>query len=539
MDNMVYIQRISPDELIVDNFAGGGGASTGIERALGRPVDIAVNHDPDAIAMHKVNHPRTLHYCESVWEVDPRKATNGRPVALAWFSPDCKHFSKAKGGKPINKEIRGLAWVAVKWAATVRPRVIILENVEEFKTWGPIQNGKPIKELAGKTFNQFTAELRRLGYAVDWRELKACDYGAPTIRKRFFLVARCDGQPITWPTPTHGSGKLPYRTASEIIDWSLPCPSIFDSSEEIYKKYGVRALRPLADATLRRIARGIKKFVIDNPKPFIIPWIVTNTTGSIGQSIIDPVNTITTGGGGGQMLIAPTLIQYHDEKNEKEIRGQSLENALQTVDTSNRYGLIMCFMSKYYSGGHNGCGNDVQEPLNTVTTVDHNAIVAANLVKFQQKSIGQKPGEPTHIVMPGAARFGVVTSNLIKLKDDGVKYETSEKVKAFLVKYYGPAIGQDCSDPLHTITTRHRFALATVNNEQYAITDIGLRMLTPRELFKAQGFPDDYIIDTTADKKPITKTAQVARCGNSVCPPLAEALVRALFNCKEARDAKI
>ena len=553
------------DGLIVDNFAGGGGASTGIELALGRPVDIAINHDRDAIAMHAANHPYTRHYCESVWDIDPREATQGQPVTLAWFSPDCTHFSKSRGGRPVQKNIRGLAWVAVRWAATVRPRVIILENVEEFKTWGPLKNGQPDKRKSGRTFRSFINALKSHGYAVDWRELRACDYGAPTIRKRFFLIARCDNEPITWPTPTHGapdsvgvkSGNLlPYRTAAEIIDWSLPCPSIFDTSEEIRQKYGINAVRPLAEATLRRIARGLQKFVIDNPNPYIVPTLV-GVGGRAGQSrprgADEPMATITskadvalitpyitslcqtgftadrsrpidapintTVSKAEQCLIAPTLIQYHGEQSDKETRGQSVGDPLMVVDSSNRYGLVSAFMSKYYSGGHTGDGNDARAPLNTVTAIDHNALVAANIIKFKGGNIGQSTTEPLQTITAGGYHFG--------------------EVRAFLTKYYGAktAIGQAITEPLRTITSKDRFGLVTIHGDEYAIIDIGLRMLSPRELFNAQGFPPDYVIDVGADNKSITKSAQVARCGNSVCPALAEALVRA--NLPEMCGAKI
>ncbi|MCL2215794.1 MAG: DNA cytosine methyltransferase [Defluviitaleaceae bacterium] len=539
------VQMTLLDELIVDNFAGGGGASTGIELATGRPVDIAINHDPDAIAMHKVNHPHTQHFCESVWDVDPRKVTRGRRVGLAWFSPDCKHFSKAKGGKPVNREIRGLAWVAVRWAATVRPRVIILENVEEFKTWGPVVDGKPNKREAGRTFNSFINALRHHGYAVDFRELKACDYGAPTIRKRFFLIARCDGQPIRWPKPTHGdpkseavkTGKLrPWRTAAEIIDWTLPCPSIFDTSEEIWKKYGLRAIRPLADTTLRRIARGLQKFVFENPEPFIVDFKFDNAPKRSGE----PLGTITSVNGYGVVtpyvmqchsgfredidstskplktilarpewaVVAPTLIQYHGEQSGREVRGQNPGNPLLTADAANRYGLVMAFMSKYYSGGHQGCGNTLQQPLNTVTAIDHNALVTSHLTIFRNGySRGcQGNTEPLNTITATPGHFG--------------------EVRAFLVKYYGQGDGQPVTESLHTATSRDTFGLVTIHGEQYAIADIGLRMLTPRELFNAQGFPPDYAIETGPDGKPITKAAQIARCGNAVPPPFAEALVR-------------
>lgn len=535
------------DELIIDNFAGGGGASTGIELATGRPVDIAINHDPSAIAMHKANHPHTRHFCESVWEIDPRAVTNGKPVALAWFSPDCKHFSKAKGGKPVNKEIRGLAWVAVRWAATVRPRVIILENVEEFKTWGPVMNGKPVKEKAGRTFNSFINALRSHGYTVDWRELRACDYGAPTIRKRFFLVARCDGQPISWPEPTHAApeseevkaGRLkPWRTAAEIIDWTLPCPSIFDTTEEILQKHNLRAVRPLADATLRRIARGLQKFVIDNSEPFIVqigqqgfggdkmqysintplttivtkaehclltPYLMPNNENNVPTGPDTPVPTVTTGNR--NFIVTPTLTQYHGEKSRREVRGQSVDNPLLTADAANRFGLVTAFMSKYYGGGHHGSGNSPSEPLNTVTGIDHNAIVTSHLTIFRNNSDGQTMETPFNTVMTSAGHFG--------------------EVRAFLVKYYGQGDAQAATEPLHTITAQDRFGLVTIHGEQYAVIDIGLRMLTPRELFDAQGFPHDYIIDVGPNGEIVTKSAQVARCGNAVPPPFAEALVRA------------
>ncbi|MCL2223604.1 MAG: DNA cytosine methyltransferase [Defluviitaleaceae bacterium] len=472
-------------ELIIDNFAGGGGASTGIELATGRRVDIAINHDPAAIAMHMVNHPLTRHFCESVWNVDPRKVTRGKPVALAWFSPDCKHFSKAKGGKPVDKDIRGLAWVAVRWAATVRPRVIILENVEEFKTWGPVADGRPIKGQSGRTFNSFINALRDHGYTVDFRELKACDYGAPTIRKRFFLIARCDGCQITWPKPTYGDpksdavrrGKLkPWRTAAEIIEWTLPCPSIFATSEEIFAQYGLRAVRPLADATLRRIARGLKKFVFENPEPFIVDFKFDNAP----KRSKEPLGTITSVNGYG--LVAPTLIQYHGEQSSREVRGQDLSRPLLTADGANRYGLVMAFMSKYYSGGHQGSGNALTEPLNTVTAIDHNALVTSHLTIFRNgySRGGQNLTEPLNTITAANGHFGEIRTQLLK-----------------------------------------------IHGEQYAISDIGLRMLTPRELFNAQGFPPDYAIETGPDGKPITKSAQVARCGNAVPPPFAEALVRA------------
>ena len=563
------------DELIVDNFAGGGGTSTGIELALGRPVDIAINHDPDAVAMHRANHPYTKHYCESVWDIDPVVACAGRVVGLAWFSPDCKHFSKAKGGKPVNKNIRGLAWIVLRWAAKVKPRVIMLENVEEFKTWGPIRNGKPVKARSGETFQQWKGQLESLGYTVEMKELRACDYGTPTIRKRFFIIARCDGRPIVWPEPTHGdpkseavmSGKLkPWRTAAEIIDWSLPCPSIFDTAEEIWEKHGLRAVRPLADATLRRIARGMKKFVFDNPEPFVVDfkfdnrprgagepmntitavngyglavsYVMPNNNNNVPTGATDPIPTVTTGNR--NFVITPTLIQYHDEQSEREVRGQEVGKPIMTVDASPRYAMVSAFLSKYYAGGYEGAGSAATCPLHTVTGIDHNAVVAANLIKLQQNSVGQTMDEPMHTVMPGAPRFGLVTTNLVTLRNNCIGQAGDEplrtvtasgghfgEVRTFLMKYYGQGSGQNVADPLHTATAQDRFGFVTIQGTQYAIVDIGLRMLTPRELFAANGFPPDYAIDKDYTGKAYPKSKQVARCGNAVPPQFAEALVRA------------
>ena len=455
-------------ELIVDNFAGGGGASTGIELATGYSVDIAINHDPEAIKMHKANHPNTKHYCENVWAVDPVKACNGHPVGLAWFSPDCKHFSKAKGGKPKDKNIRGLAWVALRWAGLVKPRVIMLENVEEFKTWGPLnRRHHPIKAKQGKTFERFVQQLRELDYEVEFRELIAADYGAPTMRKRFFMIARRDGKPIVWPEPTHGpadseevkAGLLkPYVGAYTQIDFSRPCPSIFDTSEEIKEKYGIRAVRPLAKKTMDRIARGLKKFVLDNPEPFIIQC---NHGGKRRPNDIrEPMPTIT--GKHGYGIVEPYMVQI----------GQTIKEPIMTVDGSNRYGLVTSFLSKFYKSG---TGQDMREPLHTITT------------------------SPGH--------FG--------------------EVRAFLIKYYGQGTGQDIKDPLDTVTAQDRFGLVTIEGVDYKIVDIGLRMLEPKELYGCQGFPVDYIIDHDYTGKTYPRSEQVKRCGNAVCPPIPAALVKA------------
>lgn len=490
------------NELIVDNFAGGGGASTGIELATGRPVDIAINHDPDAILMHKTNHPYTRHYQASVWDIDPVEVCHGQKVGLAWFSPDCKHFSKAKGGKPVSKNIRGLAWIVLRWAAKVHPRVIILENVEEFQTWGPVRKGRPVKKLAGTTFTRWKEQLHALGYEIEHRELRACDYGAPTIRKRFFLIARCDGKPIVWPEPTHSdpnspevkAGKLkPWCTAAEIIDWSIPCPSIFERK------------KPLAENTMRRIARGIQKFVMDNPEPFIVQvnhsgenfrgqpienpmptvtakhgyGIVTPVMNAIGQtgfsddrsySPNEPVRTIVSKAE--QCLVTPTLIQYHSETAKNEVRGQSITEPIMTVDSSPRYALVSAFISKFYK---TGIGQDMREPLHTVTT--------------------------------SAGHFA--------------------EVQAFLIKYYGQGTGQKVTEPLDTVVSKDRFGLVTIRGVDYQIVDIGMRMLTPHELYAAQGAPADYIIDHDYTGKSYPKDKQVARCGNMVPPPFAKALVAA------------
>lgn len=607
-------------ELLVDNFAGGGGASVGIELATGRPVDIAINHDPAAVLMHRANHPYTRHYREDVWKINPVEVCGSQKVALAWFSPDCKHFSKAKGGKPRSKKIRGLAWVAVKWAATVHPRVIMLENVEEFQTWGPLdKDGKPIKSQIGRTFRCFIHALQYQGYTLEFRVLRACDYGAPTIRKRFFLIARSDDRPIVWPDPTHGdpeseavkSGKLkPWRTAAEIIDWSLPCPSIFDTTTEIKQMYKLHAVRPLAENTMKRVALGIDKFVLKNPQPFIVecnhggnsfrgqkadaplqtvtgkhgygiatPVLAVNNMNNTGSAPDEPLKTITTGGHhmlvvpelvgvwgrAGQSrprganeptatvtakadvaVVAPSLIQYHSETQDGTVRGQRVDEVLRTVDASNRYAMTTAFFSKYYSGGHHGCGNSAKEPLNTITTADHNALVTSQLVQLNNHCVGQPEAEPMNTITAGPGHFG--------------------EIRAMLMKYYGTGEGQRVSDPLGTVTARDRFGLVLLKTEklepgtpcghwpeiramlnqycgynlkddeilvyvidgvEYIIVDIGLRMLTPRELFAAQGFPPDYIIDVDCEGNAYPKSEQVARCGNAVPPPFAVALVRA------------
>lgn len=662
-------------EIIVDNFAGGGGASTGIELAIGRSVDIAINHDENAIAMHKTNHPDTLHYCESVFDVDPAAATGGNPVALAWFSPDCRHFSKAKGAKPVKKEIRGLAWVVVRWALAKRPRVMMLENVEEFKTWGPLLEGemRPDPARAGETFAAFVGMLSTgiqadhpalaevyeflsiqpgseqakdlingLGYRIDYRELRACDYGAPTIRKRFFMVMRCDGQEISWPAPTHGdpkslevqSGRLaPWRTAAECIDWSLPALSIFDRK------------KPLAENTLKRIARGIQRFVIENASPFIVkcnhttskgnydcfrgqelaaplqtitkthgyaiavPHLTKFRTGATGQAVTDPVPTvtagtskrpggnghalgiveaaltpflagngggeyqakprpldkpahtilkesrsclvapiiarqfgastghradepsatITAGGGGKSQLVTPTLIQMgYGERPGQQPRVLQLDNPLGTVTAGgNKFATVSAFLAKHYGGNYAGHGVDMNEPMHSVTTVDHHAAVTAQLVGVGGRAGQSRPrdaSEPVQTITT-KADSAMVTSHLIKLRGtcrDGQRVDVPMptvtaggmhigEVKTFLEQYCGSAESD---------------WLVHIDGVPYQIVDIGMRMLQPHELYKAQGFPDGYVIDRDYRGNRYAKDKQVARCGNAVPPPFAEALVR-------------
>lgn len=692
---------LHPDEIIVDLFAGGGGASSGIEAALEqmyrdgllptrRHIDLAVNHDPEAIAMHEANHPHTKHLCNDVWRVHPdsAQAMPDRPVGLLWASPDCKHFSKAKGGKPVEKKIRDLAWVVVLWARVRQPRIIMLENVEEFQTWGPLKDagdGKalPDPEQRGRTFKKFVRELRRFGYKVEWKELRACDYGAPTIRKRLYLIARCDGEKIVWPKPTHAKngagGLLPWRSAAECIDWSIPCPSIFERK------------RPLKEATLRRIARGVMRYVVDNPNPFIVP--VTHTQGgNTSRDAGDPLATVTTAKGGELAVVAPVIspLTHHDaaranaasdplrtvtganrgeqaliapiiarvdqtsaadragiqsaedplrtiataggmaiaaatmiqtgygERDGQAPRALDIEQPLGTVVASGKHALVSAHVTKFRGGA---TGHDAREPLHTITAGgdmkrDAGAphalgVVSAFLTKFSENSIGTPPQEPLHTAMAGAPRHGVVTAfmaqhnagpnnenlsgreasqpiSTISTKGsqqqlvavalshqygsntnggDGdpskpAKTVTAQgghhalvaanlmvnttghsgaamdepiptvttgnhhaEVRAFLIKYYGTAkSGQPVNEPLHSVTAKDRLGLVTVHGVEYAIVDIGMRMLTPRELFNAQGFPASYIIDPELNGKKLTKTSQVARCGNSVCPDMSQAL---------------
>ena len=607
------------DEIIVDNFAGGGGASTGIELATGRPVTIAINHDPAAILMHETNHPYTQHLQASVLDVDPVEVCAGRPVGLAWFSPDCKHFSKAKGSALVDRNIRGLAWIVLRWAGTVRPRVIILENVEEFKTWGPVRKGKPVKSKSGDTFQRWLSQLEALGYKVEYRELVAADYGAPTTRKRFVLIARCDGQPIRWPERTHAprdsedvkSGKCkPWVSAAEIIDWSLPCPSIFATKAEIKEQYGTNAVRPLADNTLRRVIRGVDKFTIRAGDPFIVecnhtgdghihsinepymtitakhtggvcgpllaPVTVSNTGNSTGSRADQPVHTVRTGGGG-QMLAAPNLIQYHTEQSEYA-RAQGLEAPISTVDASNRYGLVTAHLDKYFAGGYKGCGNSPEDPLTTITVEPRHSICTAQMTEYYGNGAPLDVKEPMHtatshdreaLTLAHVQKYfgGVIGAEATDPLPTVTAVDHNALTAAHVAAFKGQDIGQAADKPLRTVTAQGgEFASVTVRAVQYAagadlgfwpqirallnkhcgyhladnevlliwirgawyyIRDIGLRMLTPPELYRAMGFPTDYIIDRDYLGRDYPKTQQVARCGNAVCPPMARAVVAA------------
>ncbi|MGM9615697.1 MAG: DNA cytosine methyltransferase [Oscillospiraceae bacterium] len=538
------------DEIIVDNFAGGGGASTGIELALGKPVTIAINHDPAAILMHKTNHPHTIHFQASVWDVDPMEVCGGRPVGLAWFSPDCKHFSKAKGSALVDRNIRGLAWIVLRWAGTVRPRVIILENVEEFQTWGPVRKGKPIKRKSGQTFQRWLFQIRDLGYAVEYRELVAADYGAPTTRKRFVLIARCDGQPIRWPERTHAprdseevkDGKLlPWRSAAEIIDWSLPMYSIFETKEEIKERYGVNAVRPLADNTMRRIIRGVDKHTIKSGSPFLVEC---NHSGA--GHIYDakePIKTITQKCTMG--LASVNLIQYHTEQTEGA-RTNSLSEPMPTVDASNRYGLVTAHMTEYYgngepidirdplhtvtshdrealtsvvlhpvhAGGYHGKGNTPDNPLNTITAAGGLMLAAHHITEFKGQDIGQNIDRPLRTITASAGEFAL-TSTIIRKYKPGQDMGYWPKVRALLNKYCGYNLADD------------EVLLIRIGGAWWFVSDIKIRMLAPKELYAAMGFPLDYIIDRDYTGKAYPKSQQVARCGNAVCPPMARAVVAA------------
>lgn len=512
--------------MIIDCFAGGGGASVGIEMALGRQVDIAINHDPDAILTHKTNHSNTMHLTEDIFKVDLQKYVKGHHVSLMWASPDCTSHSKAKGGKPRERGQRILPFAVYKHAKVIKPDVIIMENVEEIQQWGPLDDsGYPIPERKGEDYKRFIAAMESLGYVYECRELVAADFGASTTRKRWYAVFRRDGKEIVWPEPTHSKGGInglkPWEPIYKYLD-------LWDLGQSIFGRK-----KPLAENTMNRIARGLEKFVFNNPEPFIVqvnhggnnfrgqnihepiptitqkhgfgivspvitPYMMRNNTGAPGSDVKDPMLTITTGGHHG--IISPLLIQYHSETTKNEVRGQQVTNPIQTIDTSNRYGLVMSFMTKFYK---TGTGHSMTEPIHTITT------------------------SPGHF-----GTVSVLTVDWKELQAAGVDEETAQKctwVSQFIMKYYGVGTGQSLKEPLHTIVTKGRFALITVLGNEYVILDIFLRMLKPEELKLGQGFPKDYIIDHdyNGNRYPVSK--QVARIGNSVVPIMAQKLVEA--NC--------
>lgn len=529
------------NELVVDNFACGGGASEGIETALGRPVDIAINHNAKALAVHMANHPHTQHLREDIRDLDPRRVGAGRPVGLAWFSPDCTYHSKARGGKPFRDRdrahrVRGLAWTVVRWAKERRPRVMMLENVEEFQDWGPLlDDGRPDPTRRGQTFRRWHRMIENLGYQVDMRELRACDYGAPTTRKRLFVIARCDGEEIVFPEASHGpwQGALPYRTAAECIDWSIPCPSIFTRQ------------RPLAEATLRRIARGVMRYVVDNPQPFIVSAAHGDSGGRREYPIGDPLGTISAGGvqhalitpfltehanasdqrnfradepmrtlcatvkGGHFALVAPTLINTRNgERQGQDPRVRDIERPYPTITAQGSQGaLVAAFLARHY-GGHENDGHPMDRPVSTITTQDHHHLVSSHIVKLKGTcQDGQPVDQPLHTIQASGQHYG--------------------EVRAFLLKYYGTDQDPRLERPLGTLTTHDRFGLVTVRGQAYAIVDIGMRMLAPRELARATSFRDSYILDPIYEGKPLSKTDQVWMIGNAVPPVMSEALVRA------------
>lgn len=656
-------------ELIIDVFAGGGGASSGIESALGRPVDVAINHDAAAIELHRANHPNTLHLISDIFEVDPREVTKGRPVGLAWFSPDCTDHSKAKGGKPIRtKKRRSLAWIVLRWAGQVRPRVIKLENVEEFKDWAPLIGApgdfRRDPKRKGKNFRRFVHILRGMGYEVQWREIRACDYGAPTIRKRLYMIARCDGQPIVWPEASHGPTRtLPYRVAGDCIDWGIAMLSIFASKEEakLWAKANEQAspIRPLAENTNRRIARGVYRYVINNPRPYIVTlnhggtwqrawdlgqpmktvtsarhahalvspiiggvggraaqsgerpadqpagtttgkadaalFVTKFRSGSTGHPADEPLHTVTSnsndadhkGGATPLGIVAGHLSTYHGEKTEGDLRGQDLADPADTVDAANRHGVVATFLAQYNGGfaeGNSGDGHEMADPLSTIATkgpyqgvigafldqanggFDNRVgrgldepqgtvcasggpqpLVAASLAKLKGTATDADPNEPLDTIAAQGNHHVVAASHIQRDFGESVGSDMGAPigtvtpdgqgkaalVASFLQKYYGSGGDQSPSDPLHTIPTVDRFGFVSViiDGQSYFISDIAMRMLQPKELYAAQGFRPDYIFDRGANGKAITKTDQVRMCGNSVCPPVAEALVRA--NCPD------
>lgn len=503
-------------------FCGGGGSTDGIVRYTNIPVVGAVNHDLAAIRMHQTNHPFTEHYKEDVFAVDPKEFCGGYPMGFAWFSPDCTHFSRARGATPVKKEIRGLSWVLVKWALSVRPRVMAMENVPEIRTWGPLveRDGKkyPDPKHSGETFDGFVKILTTgiepnhpallecceflhidpsgeeaqkliagLGYEMEWKELCAADYGVHTTRTRFFGVFRCDGRTIVWPKQTHAKRNseavlngtlLPWAPAAEVLDFSLPAPSIFDTKEDIKSKYSVRAVRPLRDNTMRRIARGLDKFVLKEDKPYIA---------NVPQAI------------------APYLAQYHTEQSEN-VRGQTVDEPIMTLDASNRYGVVAPVLTKYY--GNDDHGQDIKEPLHTVTARDREGLVLAHICKFKGDNIGQHPSDPLQTITATAGEFAIIKTRVVKYSE-GSDMGNWPKVRDMLNRWAGYSMKED------------EVLLKYINKGWYYITDIGLRMLKAKEAYRAMGFATDYVFDVDTDGKKMTTSEQMEKCGNAVCPDLA------------------
>ena len=498
--------------LTVDNFAGGGGASLGIEKALGRPVDIAINHDAEAVAMHRLNHPATIHYLQDVWSVDPAEVARRGPISLAWFSPDCTHFSVAKGAAPIRPEqqrSRDLAWVVILWARTARPNVIMLENVQEFMGWGPLlPNGRPDKSREGETFRSWLAALSEAGYVFEWRKLRGCDYGSPTFRTRFFLIARRDGLPIVWPEPTHGPGRLPFRVAADCMNWTIPVHSIFLSRKQA-RRVGVR--RPLAAKTLAHIARGVKRYVLDAAQPFIIP--VTHAGDRRTHAITEPLRTITTAKRGELAVVAALMAQHNTG-----MTGHTCAEPVSTiVSRGSNQALVTSLRTREFGAS---TGQAIDEPMPTVMPGGggKTSLVSACLTNFHHSNTNGGSGDlrrPVNTILAQGQHKALVA--------------------AFLAKYYGTNTGSDLLDPCPTATTKARFGLVTVGAADYRLTDIGMRMLAARELYNAQGFPDTYRIAFELNGKPLTKEAQIRMCGNSVCPDVAKALVAA--NVRQHLDA--
>lgn len=551
--------------IVVDNFAGGGGASTGIEEATGRPVDVAVNHDPEAIAMHIANHPGTRHHCQSIWSIDPIEAVTidgtPQPVWLIWFSPDCTHHSNARGGKPRQKNIRDLAWVVIHWierlGPALKPAIICLENVEEFLSWGPLDGGgRRIMERAGEEFQAFVAAFRRNGYKVEWRVVRACDHGAPTIRKRLVLKARCDGQPIEWAEPSHGPGRArPYRTAAECIDWSLPCPSIFLTKEE-GAAIGVK--RPLAEATMRRIARGVMRYVVEAAEPFIVSVAHGDSGGRREYGIGEPLGT-ATGRGIQHAVVVPTLINTRNGEREGQApRVHDIRSPYPTITAAGSQGAVVAAHLMTMRNAQKPF-NGADEPTHTITAGGARLhLVSAFLAQYNNDrgvipNAGHDVRDPLSTVATKGPHQGLVAAHLLSLKGSDRRDQRIDgpapaitaggfhvaEVRAFLLKYYGTDQDPRLEEPLHSITTKDRFGLVIVviGGVEYAIVDIGMRMLTPPELAAAQGFPPGYILNPIFNGKPLSKTAQVRMIGNSVSPPMARAEVEAVIGRAEAEAA--